>query len=292
MIKKKNIVPMLYLLPVVALMLVFMYIPIVQNFWNSMFDWSIYKPQRSFVGLKYFKELAKDKVFWTCLWNNTLYALISLVGQVGVGLVIASVLESKSFRNVSGFFRTVYFAPSVISFMVVGLLWQLFFNPIVGPFNSIIGSLGFDTSKLNVLGNPKTALFGVIFASQWMYFGYMAMLLIIGIQKVPEELYEAASIDGANAFDRFLHITIPGIKEMILVDCIITVIGSFKLFDEVFIMTNGGPGYSSEVISTYLYRTAFRADQMGYASALAVVLFFITFVLSLVQMKLSKTGEE
>lgn len=176
--------------------------------------------------------------------------------------------------------------------MVVGLLWQLFFNPIVGPFNSIIGSLGFDTSKLNVLGNPKTALFGVIFASQWMYFGYMAMLLIIGIQKVPEELYEAASIDGANAFDRFLHITIPGIKEMILVDCIITVIGSFKLFDEVFIMTNGGPGYSSEVISTYLYRTAFRADQMGYASALAVVLFFITFVLSLVQMKLSKTGEE
>ena len=194
-------------------------------------------------------------------------------------------------RKHSGFFRTVFFIPSVMSFMVVGLLWQLFFNPNVGPFNYILKTMGMNTANLNFLGNPGTAIFGVIFASQWMYFGYMAMLLIIGIQKVPDELYEAAEIDGANALQRFWHITIPNIKEMILVDCIIIVVGSFKLFDEVFVMTNGGPGYASEVISTYLYRTAFRADMMGSASAMAVVLFVITFALSIFQMKISRSGE-
>lgn len=290
--KKRHLTSVLYLLPAIVIMLVFMYIPIVQNFYNSFFNWSVYKPDRTFVGFKYFAELFKDEVFWTCLINNTLYAGISLVGQVGFGLLIAVILESKMIRRVSGFFRTVFFVPSVISFMVVGLLWQLFFNPNVGPFNHIVSALGMDTSNLNILGNPQTALFGVIFASQWMYFGYMAMLLIIGIQKVPEELYEAAEIDGANAVSKFFHVTIPNIKEMILVDCIITVVGSFKLFDEVFIMTNGGPGYASEVLSTYLYRTAFRSDQMGYASAIAVVLFVITFALSLIQMKISRTGEE
>lgn len=290
--KKRRLTSVLYLLPTIVVMLIFMYIPIVQNFYNSFFNWSVYKPDRSFVGVKYFIELFKDEVFWTCLINNALYAGISLIGQVGFGLVIAVILESKMIRGISGFFRTIYFVPSVISFMVIGLLWQLFFNPNVGPFNRIVGTLGINTSNLNILGNANTALFGVIFASQWMYFGYMAMLLIIGIQKVPEELYEAAEIDGANAVNKFFHVTIPNIKEMILVDCIITVVGSFKLFDEVFIMTNGGPGYASEVLSTYLYRTAFRSDQMGYASAIAVVLFVITFMLSLIQMKISHTGEE
>ena len=290
--KNRRLSAILYLLPVLIIMAVFMYIPIIQNFYNSFFNWSVYKPGRTFVGLKYFNELIHDEVFWTCIINNTLYALISLVGQVGFGLIIAVILESKMIRRISGFFRTIYFVPSVISFMVVGLLWQLFFNPNVGPFNHILSAIGINTSNVNILGNANTALFGVIFASQWMYFGYMAMLLIVGIQKVPEELYEAAEIDGANAVSKFFHVTIPNIKEMILVDCIITVVGSFKLFDEVFIMTNGGPGYASEVLSTYLYRTAFRSDQMGYASAIAVVLFVITFTLSLIQMKISRTGEE
>ena len=211
--KKRHITACLFLAPAIIVMLIFMYIPIVQNFYYSLFNWSIYKPGKTFVGLKYFIELFQDKVFWTCLRNNTLYALISLVGQLGVGLVVAAILEAKFMRKHSGFFRTVFFIPSVMSFMVVGLLWQLFFNPNVGPFNDILKAMGMNTANLNILGNPGTAIFGVIFASQWMYFGYMAMLLIIGIQKVPDELYEAAEIDGANALQRFLHITIPNIKE-------------------------------------------------------------------------------
>lgn len=175
--KKRHITACLFLAPAIIIMLIFMYIPIVQNFYYSLFNWSIYKPGKTFVGLKYFIELFQDKVFWTCLKNNTLYAVISLVGQLGVGLVVAAILEAKFMRKHSGFFRTVFFIPSVMSFMVVGLLWQLFFNPNVGPFNYILKTMGMNTANLNILGNPGTAIFGVIFASQWMYFGYMASLI-------------------------------------------------------------------------------------------------------------------
>ena len=288
----RKILPYIYLLPAVAMIAVFVYYPVIDNVYNSFFDWSVFTVERNFVGLRWYKELFQDDIFWICLKNNTLYALVSLVGQVFFGLVGASVLESKTFRRRSGFFRTVYFLPSVMSFIVVGLLWYLIYNPIVGPFNKVLALLGFDTATLDVLGDSRFSIYGVMFASQWMYFGYMAMLLIVGLQKIPQELYEAAQIDGANAVDSFFHITIPNLKEMILVDCIICVVGSFKLFDEVYIMTSGGPGNSSEVLSTYLYRTAFHGNQMGYASAIAIALFVITFTLAIIQMKISGTGKE
>ncbi len=288
----RKILPYIYLLPAVAMIAVFVYYPVIDNVYNSFFDWSVFTVERNFVGLRWYKELFQDDIFWICLKNNTLYALVSLVGQVFFGLVVASVLESKTFRRRSGFFRTVYFLPSVMSFIVVGLLWYLIYNPIVGPFNKVLALLGFDTATLDVLGDSRFSIYGVMFASQWMYFGYMAMLLIVGLQKIPQELYEAAQIDGANAVDSFFHITIPNLKEMILVDCIICVVGSFKLFDEVYIMTSGGPGNSSEVLSTYLYRTAFHGNQMGYASAIAIALFVITFTLAIIQMKISGTGKE
>ena len=288
----RKILPYIYLLPAVAMIAVFVYYPVIDNVYNSFFDWSVFTVERNFVGLRWYKELFQDDIFWICLKNNTLYALVSLVGQVFFGLVVASVLESKTFRRRSGFFRTVYFLPSVMSFIVVGLLWYLIYNPIVGPFNKVLALLGFDTATLDVLGDSRFSIYGVMFASQWMYFGYMAMLLIVGLQKIPQELYEAAQIDGANAVDCFFHITIPNLKEMILVDCIICVVGSFKLFDEVYIMTSGGPGNSSEVLSTYLYRTAFHGNQMGYASAIAIALFVITFTLAIIQMKISGTGKE
>ena len=288
----RKILPYIYLLPAVAMIAVFVYYPVIDNVYNSFFDWSVFTVERNFVGLRWYKELFQDDIFWICLKNNTLYALVSLVGQVFFGLVVASVLESKTFRRRSGFFRTVYFLPSVMSFIVVGLLWYLIYNPIVGPFNKVLALLGFDTATLDVLGDSRFSIYGVMFASQWIYFGYMAMLLIVGLQKIPQELYEAAQIDGANAVDSFFHITIPNLKEMILVDCIICVVGSFKLFDEVYIMTSGGPGNSSEVLSTYLYRTAFHGNQMGYASAIAIALFVITFTLAIIQMKISGTGKE
>ena len=128
-LNKKKVQPFLYLLPAILLLAVFVYYPIIENVYNSFFDWSVFSSERVFVGLQYYRELFQDPVFWTCLKNNTLYALVSLVGQVFFGLLIAAILEARTFRRHSGFFRTVYFMPSVMSFIVVGLLWYLIYNP-------------------------------------------------------------------------------------------------------------------------------------------------------------------
>ncbi len=291
--RTKKITPFLYIFPAFILLIVFVYIPIILNFFWSLYQWNAFTPGMDWVGLDYYTRLFADENFWIALKNNSLYAGISLVGQVGFGLVIAAILESPFMRKFSGFFRTTFFIPSIMSMTVVGLLFYLFYNPNVGPFNMIVNKLtGMDTTNLDILGRPESAIFGVIAVSQWMWFGYMAMLLIIGIQKIPEELNEAAYIDGASQTQIFWHVTIPNIKEMILVDTIVCVVGSFKLFDEVYIMTRGGPGYSSEVLSGYLYKAAFRQDEMGYACTIAVVLFLITFFLSLIQIKISNSGKD
>lgn len=291
--RTKKITPFYYIVPALLLLVVFVYIPIVLNFFWSLFQWNTFTPGMKWVGLDYYVRLFQDENFWISLKNNSMYAGISLIGQVGFGLFIAAILESRYMKKYSAFFRTVYFIPCIMSMTVVGLLFYLFYNPNVGPFNAIVHLLtGLDTTNLDILGKPETAIFGVIAVSQWMWFGYMAMLLIIGIQKIPDELNEAAYIDGASQAQIFWNVTIPSIKEMILVDTIICVVGSFKLFDEIYIMTRGGPGYSSEVMSEYIYKVAFRQDEMGYACTIAVVLFVITFSLSLIQIKITNSGKE
>ncbi|MDV2887486.1 sugar ABC transporter permease, partial [Alkalihalophilus pseudofirmus] len=140
--------------------------------------------------------------------------------------------------------------------------------------------------------DSDVAIYAVVAVSQWQYTGYMVMLFLIAMQKIPNEYYEAAMIDGASKIKTFFHVTVPQIKEMILVGSVITVIGAFNVFDEVYVMTSGGPGRSTEVLGTMLYRSAFRNDEMGYASTIGTIVFVITLTLSLIQMKLGKSGQE
>ncbi|MGG1679339.1 carbohydrate ABC transporter permease [Neobacillus sp. NRS-1170] len=283
---------LLFILPALLLILMFVFLPIVLNLYNSLFRWNSFEAGRAFVGLEYYGRLFKDSIFFTALKNNSLYAVVSLVFQVGGGLVIAAILEDKLIRRFQPFFRTVFFIPSVISIAVVGLLWQLLYNPEVGLVNGALKAIGQAEWARSWLGDSEVAIYAVVAVSQWQYTGYMAMLFILAMQKIPYEYYEAAMIDGASKIKTFLFITLPQIKEMILVGTVITVIGAFKVFDEVYIMTNGGPGRSTEVLGTMLYRAAFRNDEMGYASTIGTVIFVITLTLSLAQMKLGKSGQE
>lgn len=205
-------------------------------------------------------------------------------------MLIAALLEEKWMRRSQPFFRTVYFLPSMISLTVVGILWQTIYSPVFGIVNPLLEKLGLGMLATDWLGNTRTAVFSVIAVSQWQYFGYTMVLFLVAMQGVPADLYESAIIDGANSFQRFIHITIPNIREIILVNCMITIIGAFQVFDEIYIMTGGGPGRSSEVLGTYLFRTGFRNDEMGYASAIATMVFFVTFVFSVIQMRISGTG--
>lgn len=281
-----------FILPALLFIVLFVFLPILFNLYYSMFRWSAFEMNGEFVGLDYYTKLLNDPIFYTALKNNSLYAVISLLFQVGGGLVVAAILEAKVIRRWQAFFRTVFFIPAVISISVVGLMWQLLYNPDIGLINGALKAIGQNEWVIAWLGNSKTAIYAVVAVSQWQYTGYMAMLFLIAMHKIPGELYEAAMIDGANSVQTFFRITIPQLKEMILVGSMITVIGAFKVFDEVYVMTFGGPGRSTEVLGTMLYRAAFRNDEMGYASTIGTVIFVITLALSLLQMRLAKTGQE
>jgi raffinose/stachyose/melibiose transport system permease protein len=276
----------LYTFPALVLVFGFIYLPIIQNFIFSLYRWNAFSVEKVFVGFNYYVRLFNDKTFYITLRNNSLYAIISLIFQVGFGLVVASVLEEKFVRKLQPFFRTVFFIPSIISLTVVGLLWVFIYDPYIGILNAALKALGLGRFAYAWLGNPITAIYAVIAVSQWQYIGYVVMLFLVAIQKIPPELYEAAMIDGANRVQTFFYITIPRVKAMILLTSMITIIGAFKVFDEVYVMTFGGPGRSTEVLATYLYRSAFRNDEMGLAAALGCVIFVVTFILSVFQIKL------
>ncbi len=222
-----------------------------------------------------------------------LYALISVVFQVGLSLVLAAILESKIIRPRWGAtFRNTLFLPSVLAVTVVGLTWQLIFSPNSGLLNQVLRGIGLDSLTHAWLGEESTAIFSIIGVSQWQWVGYCMILFIVAIQAIPEELYEAARIDGASGIQQFFNITVPMVRETILVLTTITIIGGFKVFDIVWVMTAGGPNNSSNTLGGYLYRVGFRNDEMGYASALATLLFLITFALTFIQLRIGRTGKE
>ncbi|MCY8309420.1 carbohydrate ABC transporter permease [Bacillus vallismortis] len=291
MVNQNKTIPYLFLVPALVFLL-FVYIPIVENVFLSLFQWSSFSLEKTFIGLKNYVDLFHDPVFYQALANNVLYAVISIVCQVFGGLILAAVLEDKLVRKWSPFFRTVFFLPVVISMTVIALLFDFIYNPETGLLNQLLQAVGLDQLTRAWLGEDSTAMLSVIFVSQWQSVGYIAMLYIVSIQKIPDELYEAARLDGAGKIQQFFHITVPQTKEMSFVAVVMTLTGAFTVFNEPYILTGGGPGNASEVLSTFLYKSAFTKDMMGYASAIATVVLLITLALSLMQMKFFKTGKE
>jgi raffinose/stachyose/melibiose transport system permease protein len=289
----RRLTPYLFLLPALAIMLVFMYLPILENFYYSLFRWSSIDPRLFYVGLDNYKRILNDPIVALSLRNNVLYAVISVFFQVFIALVLAAILESGIIRPRWGtVFRNILFLPSVLAVTVVGLTWQLIYRPDTGLLNQLLEAIGLSSLKTAWLGNEKTAIYAIIAVSQWQWVGYVMILFIVAIQAIPEELYEAARIDGANRIQQFFRITVPLVRETTLVWTTITVIGAFKVFDIVWVMTAGGPNHASEVLGNYLYRVGFRNDEMGYAAAIASLLFIITFLLTFIQLRIGRSGEE
>lgn len=289
----RRLTPYLFLLPALAIMVVFMYLPILENFYYSLFRWSSIDPRLFYVGFDNYKRVLNDPIVAISLRNNVLYAVISVFFQVFIALVLAAILESGIIRPRWGtMFRNILFLPSVLAVTVVGLTWQLIYRPDTGLLNQLLEAIGLSSLKTAWLGNEKTAIYAIIAVSQWQWVGYVMILFIVAIQAIPEELYEAARIDGANRTQQFFRITVPLVRETTLVWITITVIGAFKVFDIVWVMTAGGPNHASEVLGNYLYRVGFRNDEMGYAAAIASLLFIITFLLTFLQLRIGRSGEE
>jgi len=289
----RRLTPIYFLLPAIFMMVVFIYLPVVENFYYSLYRWSAIDTTMKFIGLDNYTRILGDKLIGVSLVNNVLYAVISVIFQVFFALVLAALLESYLIRpRFSSFFRNVLFLPSVLAISVVGITWQLIYRPDTGLINQLLRALGLDILTRTWLGDEGTAIYSIIAVSQWQWVGYCVILFIVAIQAIPEELFESARIDGANAIQQFFAITVPLVRETTLVMATITIIGAFKVFDIVWVMTAGGPNHASEVLGNYLYRVAFRNDEMGYAAAIASLLFIITFILTFIQLWLGRTGKE
>ena len=290
---KRAFGPAPFVLPCIAVLGVFVYYPLVQNFFFSFYRFSAFSPEKIFVGLQNYAYLLKDHIVITALRNNLRYAAISVLCQVCFGLVLAAILEDRSYRRVAPIFRTTFFLPVVISISVICLLFGFIYRPMDGLLNQFLQLLGLGSFARPWLGSAKTAIFATIAVSQWQSTGYVMMLFIVAIQKVPEELYEAAEIDGAGKIRKFFVITLPQVREMFFVTTLITVTGSFMVFNEPYILTQGGgPGTSSITMAVHMYQSGFFKDVMGYASTLAVVIFLISAGLGAIQVTAFKTGEE
>ena len=275
----------IYLAPAMIVIVVFLYLPIILNFMNSLYKWGSMSTEVTFVGGKYYKQLMEDETIRIAIKNNIVFAVMSVVCQIGLSLVIAAVLESKFLRRWQSVFRTIYFIPSLLMVTVTGITFKMLYSPSIGLINPFLEKIGIDTSGIDILGNAGSAIFGVAAASQWQYIGYTVVLFIVAMQSISEDIYEAAEIDGANAIQRFFRITVPMMKDTIMINMIIVVTGAVRVFDEVYVMTNGGPGRATQTLATYLYQVGFKNDQMGYASAIAFFVFVVTFILGLFQMK-------
>lgn len=277
-----------WVLPALVLLLVFVYYPIVDNLRLSLFSWNAFSVAPTFVGLDNYRTAFHDPIFWTALRNNTVFAIVSLVFQVGFSLVLAALLEEFVHERLRGILRTIYFIPAVISITVAGILFSFLYNPEIGLVNRLLGAVGLESWQHSWLGEPATAMGSIIAMSQWQSIGYTAILFVVGIQRIPKEFHEAAKVDGAGPIRRFFSVTVPMVREMTTLIIILTVSGAFLVFNEVMVMTAGGPSNSSQVLGTWLYRNAFLNDDMGYASAIATVIFVITLAIGAIQIVVSR----
>lgn len=279
------------MMPGLIMVLIFVYIPVITNAVYSFFRLSSYSSNSIFVGFDNYRRLFTSDVFPVMLKNNIMYCIISLIVQVGFGTVIALLLESKftgRFRNV---YRNIYYIPALISLTAVGLLFTFIYEPNLGLINSALRSLGLDNWTQSWLGNSKLAIYCIIAMSQWQFTGYITMLMVVAIQNISQDYMEAAAIDGASNIRRAVSIILPLAKEQLLVCSIITIIGAFKLFTEVYSTTSGGPGKSSQVLGIFLYQNAFLHDDLGMAAATGVFIFVITVTISIIQMRVTKSGQ-
>lgn len=275
----------LFVLPALVLVGLFVYVPVVENVRLSLFQWNAFSVTPKFVGLANYEALVADPIFWRALGNNIAYAVVSVICQVGGGLVLAALLEEFVAPRFRTLLRTVYFIPVTISLTVTALLFQFLYHPKFGLLNEVLVAVGLPDWAHAWLGESATAIWAIIAMSQWQSVGYLTVLFVVAMQKIPRELYEAAAIDGANKVQAFRRITLPLLGEMTSLLLILTVSGAFLVFNEVKVMTDGGPVNASQVLGTWLYRSAFRNDDMGYASAIATVLFALTMVAGIAQLR-------
>lgn len=264
----------------------FALIPILYNIYISLFDTNLLTPGK-FVGLKNYARLLKDTTFLRGLRNNIFLVIGSLAAHMGLGLFFANAI----FQKVKGskFFQSVFFLPSVICGVAVGLIWTFVYHGNYGLLNAFLKLIGQGDLQQVWLSNKNLALICIIVVVMWQWVGYHAVIQLAAMRNIPQELYEAAQLDGASEWQQFKNITVPLIRPILKVDAVLIITGALKYYDLVAVMTNGGPNHATEVMSTYMYYEAFNVLKFGYSSAIGVVLLILCMSAVMLTNKVFKT---
>ena len=284
--RDERVAAYIFVAPAVILLIAFLVVPMIYTVYFSGFKYQIMRPDAmKFIGLENYQKLFSDKNFWLALKNTVYFTVIVVPCQCVLALALA-LLVSKKFRGVA-VFRTMYFAPQLTSMVVISVLWSVLYNanPNTGLINSILVSLGM--SPIKFLSDASTAMNSIIFMSAWQGAGYQMMIFLAGLQGIPRDQYEAASVDGATKFKQFLYITLPGLKGTIKYVIMITMIQAMKLFTQPYIMTQGGPKNSTKTLVYYIYTQGFQKGNFGYACSIATVFFVIVVAMSLLMKKVT-----
>lgn len=270
----------LFLLPAIIFFVIFIAYPIIFISYGSFFNWSTLSNMK-FAGLDNYVKLFRDDVFRIVLKNSVYWPIITISVQMVIGFFLAYVIE-ECLTRYKTFFRTLFFIPVVTSVVVIAVLFKNMFSPYQGLITNIIYSLGVK-GPLDWLGNVNTAIFAIIAVNIWEWTGWSMLLYIAGLSQIPEEIKEAGDIDGATGFRKIWNIFIPQLAYVHKSLIMLGIIGSLQTFALVYSMTSGGPNSASEMPGTYIFRMGFRVQQMGYASAISVVILLIALALTAFQ---------
>ncbi|MEK3798304.1 sugar ABC transporter permease [Peribacillus sp. FSL H8-0477] len=274
--KRSKFAIIIGLLPALLLYTIFAIVPILQSFYYSLMEWNGFSEMK-FVGLNNFKELFQDPLFWKSAKNNLFVVMASVLGQIPIALVIALLLNRK--LKGAKFFRTIGFLPVVLSTVVISLTWSLIYNTKNGLINELLRTVGLESLTQNWLGDTKWSMIAVCITVIWQFVGLYLIIFLAALQNIPEEVLEAAKIDGASEWMTTWKITIPMIWDTIIVAVILCISGSLRTFDLIYVMTHGGPAHSTEVMALYMFNETFNKLQYGYGSAVSVVIFFFSLLL-------------
>lgn len=284
--RKESTWAIVLLLPNLLGFLLFTFWPILASFLLSFTEWDLLRPIK-FVGLQNYINLFHDEIFKKVFWNTLYFTAVSVPIGIVLSLLLAIALN-QGLRGIK-FYRAAYFLPVISSMVAVAVIWQWIYNPEYGVLNYLLGLFGIEGP--NWLTSTKWAMPAVIITSIWKNLGFNMLVFLAGLQSIPESYYEAADIDGATWFRKFWHITVPLLSPTTFFVSVMSVIGSFQVFDSVFLMTQGGPARSTSVMVHYIYENAFQFFKMGYASAMSYVLFFMISIVTLVQFWRQKKSE-
>jgi raffinose/stachyose/melibiose transport system permease protein len=285
--KSVRIAAAVFLSPVILLMLIYILYPILSTFEISLHDWNGISANKAFIGTENWKTLLADEVFWKAFLNNIILMVCSILLQMPLAIALATFLDAWG-KKVN-FYKVAWFLPLLMSSVAIGFLFQYVLATTGGIVTTI--SQAFGGGKVDLLGRAPHALYAVIFVVAWQYTPFYMVYFLAGYSNISIDIYEATIIDGATRGQYFRHVALPLLRPVISTACILSLIGSLKYFDLIYVMTGGGPGTATDLMATYMYKMSFKTFRMGYGSAVAAGMFVLVTGIALIMQRLLKVRD-